>query len=117
MSVVSPTTHKTYTVACSVGAREQIACRTTDAVVTLSFDAVSNARKANPARPAPQTESPGEHGNSERIEQLEAEQHAQRRETCDRLYREYREGSPTELEEPTARSKAAIEEYGQLGCE
>jgi hypothetical protein len=45
----SPTTHQTYPVACTTGGHERIACRTTDAEVTLSFAAIEHARATSPA--------------------------------------------------------------------
>jgi hypothetical protein len=46
LSIESPTTRKTYAVTCSHGGTELITCRTTDAVVTIAFDAVTSARRA-----------------------------------------------------------------------
>jgi hypothetical protein len=54
LGVESPTTHKGYSVACSRYENKWIACHTTDAEVTLSFDAISKAggNRPTPALPA-----------------------------------------------------------------
>jgi hypothetical protein len=44
LGIESPTTRKTYALTCSHGGTELIRCRTTDAVVTITFNAVSKAR-------------------------------------------------------------------------
>jgi hypothetical protein len=44
LGVESPVTHQNYSVACSGDGPRLIACRTTDAKITLTFSAVINAR-------------------------------------------------------------------------
>lgn len=55
---------------------------------------------------------------AERLEKLEARQHRQHEQTCARLYREYQEGLPSvgEAGEVAPSSRAAIQEYGRMGC-
>ncbi len=54
---------------------------------------------------------------AERLERLEARQHRQHEQTCARLYREYQEGEPGgEAGAGAPRSRAAIQEYGRMGC-
>jgi hypothetical protein len=52
LGVESPTTHETYAVTCSHGGTALITCRTTDAEVTLTVDAVTKARANHPLAPA-----------------------------------------------------------------
>ncbi len=55
--------------------------------------------------------------SSERLERLETRLRRQHEQTCTRLYREYQEGEPGgEAGEGAPRSRAAIQEYGRMGC-
>jgi hypothetical protein len=53
LGVESPTTHKTYAVTCSHGGEKLVACRTTDAEVTLTFGAVIASRGVRRATTTP----------------------------------------------------------------
>jgi hypothetical protein len=54
---------------------------------------------------------------NERLERAEARQQREHEQTCRRLYREYQEGEPGgEGGEGAPRSRAAIQEYGRIGC-
>ncbi len=56
--------------------------------------------------------------SSERLERVEGRLRRQHEQTCSRLYREYQEGEPPvgEAGEVAPRSRAAIQEYGRMGC-
>jgi hypothetical protein len=82
--VDSPTTHQHYSVHCSFAGSKRIACRTTDAVVMLSFGAVNKARESNRSSaipmPAPRAaEAQAQQAeNSQRIKRLEESREAER---------------------------------------
>ncbi|MGD0453922.1 MAG: hypothetical protein ABSB69_10025 [Solirubrobacteraceae bacterium] len=72
LGVESPVTHKNYSVACSNGGEQVIACHATDAEVTLTFDAVSKARASHPAPTTASSQPSGLYGGQSRAENEEA---------------------------------------------
>jgi hypothetical protein len=56
--------------------------------------------------------------SGERLERIERRERRVHEQTCTRLYREYQEGQPSvgEVGEVAPSGRAAIQEYGRMGC-